>query len=130
VGPADTRVVLIVDDEHAIVEALSELLSWEGYVVRAASNGRAALELLRAERIDVVLLDVMMSEMDGLQTAAAIRQDEALGHVRIVLMSAATIPATDAPSWDAALQKPFDLETLRGTLAAVLAAVSRGAGGP
>ncbi len=112
--------VLLVDDEHAIVEALGELLAWDGYAVRSAPDGKAGLEALRASPADVVMLDLMMPGMDGLQVAAALRADPALRHVGIVLMSAAPIPERSDPDWDATLHKPFGLTELREVLARVL----------
>lgn len=112
--------VLLVDDEHAIVEALGELLAWDGYAVRSAPDGKAGLEALRASPADVVMLDLMMPGMDGLQVTAALRADPALRHVGIVLMSAAPIPERSDPDWDATLHKPFGLTELREVLARVL----------
>ncbi len=125
-----TRTVLLVDDEHAIVEALGEILAWDGYAVKTAANGRAALQVLRDGPVDVILLDMMMPALDGLQAAAAIRGDAALRHIAIVLMSAAPIPRRERPDWDASLQKPFDLETLRRTLTRVLSTPRPPGGAP
>jgi CheY-like chemotaxis protein len=119
------KTVLLVDDEHAIVEALGELLAFEGYAVRTAPDGPAAIELVRAGGIDVVLLDVMMPGMDGLQVLAAMRADPGIDGVPVVLMSAAPIPRETQGS-AGTLQKPFDLETLRATLARVLSRPSGG----
>ena len=123
------RTILIVDDEHAIVEAVSELLAWEGYAVRTAANGHGALDALRDGRVDVVLLDLMMPGMDGLQLAARIRGDGALRRVPLVLMTAAAPPPVDPDTWAAVLRKPFDLPALRGAIARALG-VSPGAGRP
>lgn len=125
-----TRTVLLVDDEHAIVEALGEFLAWDGYTVKVAANGRAALQVLRDGPVDVVVLDMMMPAMDGLQAAAAIRADVALQHIPIVLMSAAPIPRRERPDWDASLQKPFDLDSVRRTLTHVLSTVRPSGGVP
>jgi CheY-like chemotaxis protein len=115
----DKKTVLIVDDEFSIVAALTEILAWEGYEVRTAGNGKDALELLRRERVDAVLLDVMMPVMDGVQTYVAIDADPALHGIPVILMSAARIP--DRPGgWVAALRKPFDVQTLLAILARVI----------
>jgi two-component system, OmpR family, response regulator MprA len=65
--------ILIVDDEPAVREALSRSLEFEGYEVRTARNGMAALEQTRLWPPDLVLLDVMMPVLDGLATARRIR---------------------------------------------------------
>jgi CheY-like chemotaxis protein len=129
VGEGDHRIVLLVDDEHAIVEALGEILAWEGWAVRSAANGREALAVAGAERPDVILLDVMMPVMDGIETVRALQADATLRHIPVVLMSAAPIPRPDGVPRDGELQKPFDVRELTRALAAALARGSRRGGG-
>lgn len=119
------QTVLVVDDEHAIVEALGELLAWDGFGVRTASNGHEALAALRDGPVDLVILDVMMPGLDGLRTVDALAADPALRTIPVILMSAAPLPVRERPPWAAALQKPFDLGTLRAAVARVLAGVGR-----
>jgi CheY-like chemotaxis protein len=128
VGEGEHTLVLLVDDEHAIVEALGEILAWEGFTVRSAANGRDALALAGAERPDVILLDVMMPVMDGVETVQALHADASLRDVPVVLMSAAPIPRIDHVPLAGTLQKPFDVRELTRALAAALAR-SRGRGG-
>ena len=117
---ASGKTVLVVDDEFSIVETLTEILAWEGYRVRSASNGRQALEALRAERPDVVLLDVMMPVLDGHQLLEAM-QAEGLGDIPVLLMSAAPIrPGPRGVLWKAELRKPFDVTQLLAALKLVL----------
>jgi DNA-binding NtrC family response regulator len=59
--------VLIVDDEEAIREVVSTLLETQGYACSAVANGREAVEHLKANSLDLVLSDMLMPEMDGLQ---------------------------------------------------------------
>ncbi len=66
--------ILICDDERDIVNALSIYLTAEGFETVSAYNGREALEILRAEPVDLVLLDIMMPEMDGIATLAELRR--------------------------------------------------------
>lgn len=80
--------ILIVDDDPHAVEILTLMLSREGYECASASGGAAALDLVRQQAVDVILLDVMMPEMDGLQVCAALRQDEALRQIPIILLTA------------------------------------------
>jgi CheY-like chemotaxis protein len=120
VQPGDAKVVLVVDDEFAIVEAVEEILTWEGYTVRTAPNGRVALDLMSKERVDLVLMDMMMPMMGGVETATAMKGDARLRDIPIVAMSAAPAPQDDL--WVARLRKPFGFERLIRTLREALAA--------
>ena len=66
--------ILVCDDEADIVSALKIYLTAEGYRVLTAGNGRQALEILDRERVDLVLMDIMMPEMDGLSAVAKLRE--------------------------------------------------------
>ena len=68
--------VLVVDDEQRIIGFLSRALSAEGHTVRTAGSGRAALNLLRDQPVDLVLLDLVMPQGNGLQVLAALRKQE------------------------------------------------------
>lgn len=67
--------ILICDDERDIVAALRLYLEPEGYGIYEANNGREALELIRTREIHLLLLDVMMPELDGIETLAALRRE-------------------------------------------------------
>ncbi len=77
--------VLVCDDEKDIVAALEIYLSAEGYEVLHAYSGKEMLELLRHEEVQLILLDIMMPEMDGLTAMARIRESS---NVPIILLSA------------------------------------------
>ena len=113
--------ILVVDDEHAIVETIVELLTWDGHSMLAASNGVRALEVLATRKPDVVLLDFIMPLKDGIETLRAMRNDSALASVPVIFMTAApmSIP-TDAPAYELLLVKPFGVEALREALRTVL----------
>jgi two-component system nitrogen regulation response regulator NtrX len=68
--------ILIVDDEQAILQSLGGILGDEGYEVLSASNGYEALKVLSAHSPDLVLLDIWMPGMDGIETLKAIRKDQ------------------------------------------------------
>lgn len=70
-----TNKVLLVDDEENIVDVCSRYLTREGYEVSTASNGYEAIERYNAFQPDIVILDIMMPQMDGWQTAEKIRED-------------------------------------------------------
>ena len=103
--------ILVVDDEPSIVDALAEVLRWEGYPVLTAPNGQRALEELGRAQASLVLLDYMMPVMDGLLALERIRADPAWRSIPVVVMTAATLPA-DASGWDGLLRKPFEVDAL------------------
>ena len=77
--------VLVCDDEKDIVNALEIYLKSDGYNVYKAYNGKEALKDMESEEIHLVLLDVMMPKMDGIQTMAKIRETS---NVPIILLTA------------------------------------------
>ena len=77
--------ILICDDERDIVSALDIYLTSDGYRVFKAYNGKEALEYIRTENIHLVLMDIMMPEMDGIQTMVKIRE---LSNVPVILLTA------------------------------------------
>ncbi len=79
--------ILVVDDEETMVRSLSTLLAQEGYDVAVAADGPQALEAARAERPDLILLDVMLPEMDGLEVC---RQIRTWSVVPIIMLTAKT----------------------------------------
>jgi two-component system response regulator VicR len=113
--------ILLVEDEIAAAEAVGYLLELEGFHVVAASNGREALDRLDEVRPDLVLSDIMMPQMDGLDLARAIRGRPDLRDVPIVLMSAAHSMLKTANPASAVLAKPLDFQRLLATLRRLLA---------
>ena len=77
--------ILICDDDADIRAALRIYLTGEGYAVREAENGAAALELLRSEEIHLVLMDIMMPRMDGMTATARLREES---NVPVILITA------------------------------------------
>jgi CheY-like chemotaxis protein len=80
--------ILIVDDDPHAVEILTRMLEREGYECVSAASGPAALQRLCERAVDVILLDVMMPEMDGLQVCERLRQDSELRQIPVVLLTA------------------------------------------
>jgi DNA-binding response OmpR family regulator len=116
--------VLVVDDEFDILEALKGILELEGYRALGAPNGALALKAMQQSPPDLVIADLMMPVMDGLELLKATRADGRLSKVPVVLMSALKPKVSQKEyGWSAFLQKPFDLEAL-------LALVKEHAGSP
>ena len=87
VAPAEAY-VLVVDDDSVNRLLLSRSLEREGHRSATAEDGRRALEILRAESFDVVLLDVVMPEIDGFEVLAQMQADSELRHVPVIMISA------------------------------------------
>lgn len=82
--------ILAVDDDPDALFILDRLLCRHGYRVFTAAGGRAALETLEREPVDVIVLDVMMPDLDGLQVAAALRQSERTRGIPVILLTASS----------------------------------------
>lgn len=82
--------VLIVDDEQDVLEFLSYNLSKEGFEVFKAENGRSGVELAKRENPDIILLDVMMPEMDGIETCRTLREMPQFENTIIAFLTART----------------------------------------
>jgi two-component system alkaline phosphatase synthesis response regulator PhoP len=80
--------ILLVDDEPDILELLAYNLAKEGFTVHTASNGREGLALAKEIVPDVILLDVMMPEMDGVEACTEIRNDRTLDHSVVAFLTA------------------------------------------
>ena len=107
--------ILIVEDDHDLQEYLCNLLH-ESYAVFAAQNGREALEIVREKEIDIVISDVMMPEMDGVEMCRAIKQEVATSHIPVLLLTAKTDIEYQRIGLEAGaadyILKPFNSQTL------------------
>ncbi|MFD0888145.1 response regulator transcription factor [Streptosporangium algeriense] len=125
-GDGEAARVLVVDDEPALREALQSSLEFEGYRVGLAGDGQAALDALRREPYELVLLDVMMPGLDGLTACRRLRA--AGNHVPVLMLTARDAVGDRVSGLDAGaddyLVKPFELDEL---LARVRALLRRGA---
>jgi CheY-like chemotaxis protein len=80
--------VMVVDDTAVIRETLAKLLRNEGFQTVCAANGKEALAALQSAAPDVILLDIMMPEMDGLECLAALRQQPRWRALPVIIMTA------------------------------------------
>jgi len=113
--------VLIVDDEENVRFLYEQELIDEGYQTVLARDGKECLEKVASEKPDVVLLDIRMPRMDGLETIGKII--EINKHIPIIINSAYSTYKDDFMSWaaDAYVVKSYDLDTLKTTIRDVLA---------
>lgn len=110
------KTILVVDDEYDLLQTICATLELGGYQPVPAGNGRAALQLIAAERPDLVLTDVMMPYMSGYDLVSAIRELPEGKDIPTVLMSAIDPGQHPQGSWDRVLSKPFTLDTLLDTV--------------
>ncbi|HMA33529.1 MAG TPA: response regulator [Chloroflexia bacterium] len=111
--------VLVVDDDPAILEICSDLLRTEGYDVAVATNGQQAVDQVHADPPSVVLMDIMMPVMDGVEACRRIKGNSGTAEIPIVLMSARTNltrQSQDLVLADALVAKPFDIDYLLKTI--------------
>lgn len=83
-----TRKILVVDDEALLVETIAYNLEQAGYKVLTAADGRSALEAARTEVPDLIILDVMLPEMDGLEVCRQLRRESNTATTPIVMLTA------------------------------------------
>ena len=114
--PATPPRILVVDDDPDFVEVIRLLLGSEGFSIESASNGEEAMALMRLQRPDLVILDVMMRGiLDGLRTGQEMRSNGDLRSVPILMVSsisdsafAGLLPQADTLPADNFLTKPID----------------------
>jgi len=111
-GNATTK-ILVVDDDINLVSLWSELLEDEGYEVETVYNGSAAVNSACADGIDLVLLDIMLPDIDGISVCRTLRKNPQTKNLPIILMSASdALREKGKDCADATLAKPFDLARL------------------
>jgi two-component system, OmpR family, alkaline phosphatase synthesis response regulator PhoP len=121
----ERRRVLVVDDEPDVLLLCRVNLEFEGYDVVEASDGEQAMERLREQRFDVVLLDVMMPKMDGWQVLEAVKADDELEEIPVVMLTAKVQDQDQIRGWSQGaadyITKPFSPLALSQVLQDVLA---------
>ena len=113
--------ILVVDDEKTLVKGIKFNLENEGYQVECAYDGAAAVELARNNRFDLLILDVMMPEVDGLDACMRIRE---FSNVPIIMLTAKSEDADKLMGFECGaddyLTKPFNILELKARVRALL----------
>ena len=113
--------ILVVDDMDNTLEMLKEGLTPEGYDVETINNATQGLEMIKTDAYDVVLLDIQMPDMTGLDIISAIKDTPLIRTTKIILMTASDLPSEDLTNlmkvgvvaW---VRKPIRIEILLGRL--------------
>ncbi len=113
--------ILIIEDEENLAEALRYTFDKEGYEVQAVNNGRVGLEVARASRPDLVILDFMLPDLDGIAICKALRRE---GDMPILMLTARGSEADRVAGLDAGaddyVTKPFGMRELLARVRAML----------
>ncbi len=119
---ATTVRILIVDDDPTIRSVLEALLEDEGFLPVTAANGQEAVALVRDHPPALVLMDLMMPVMNGLEASRTLKTDPGTAKVPIIAMSAGFIlrESIDDLLADSIISKPFDLDALIANIRATL----------
>ena len=118
--------LLIVDDDSTIRHLIRRTLERTGHAMVEAENGREAIRSLTEKRADLVLLDLNMPEMEGIETVQEIRRS--FPRTKVIVISGVEsvyLRGSELLGADAAIRKPFHPEELRETVARVLEAPDR-----
>ncbi len=118
------KTILVVDDEKDLLDLIEYNLRKEGFEVLKAENGEQGIEIAKKHQPDLVLLDVMMPKMDGLQAVEIMRQDESLKRMPIIFLTARSDEKTEVEGLnkggDDYITKPISTTKLISRIKAVL----------
>src|SRR5580704_11324925 len=118
------RKVIIVDDDRDTREMLTLALSLEGYDVSEAANGLRLISSLHVDRPDLIILDVMMSWIDGFELCRAIKKNPVLSAIPILFVTARSSQEDELTGYACGaagyLTKPLDLASLVSQVAALI----------
>lgn len=116
--------ILLVDDEPDIIEIVRYNLSSEGYKIISAENGKEALRIAKKEKPQLIILDVMMPEMDGIETCAQMRKQPELKETVIAFLTARGEDYSQMAGFDAGaddyISKPIKPKVLTGKVKSLL----------
>lgn len=113
--------ILVVDDEKDILVTLQDLLEMEGYEVTCAYNGKSGLAKFYEMKPDLIMTDMMMPGMSGLELIHTIRGGTTQANIPIILMSAmVSFQNQEKEGWDDFIKKPSDIDSILDTIKKLL----------
>jgi CheY-like chemotaxis protein len=123
--PSQGYTVLVADDEPEVVDLVRMMLEWEGYAILAAVDGEEAVARAQADQPDLILLDVRMPKMSGLNVLNHLRADPTTADIPVIMLSVVTTYPDVRSALErgavAYLPKPFELREMVRLVARVLA---------
>lgn len=120
---AMAHTVLLVDDDPQLTHVVSMFFEIEGYAVLVARGGRQALDILTQTRPDIVLLDLMMPDVDGLEVCRQIRADPRMKDLPVAVFTAAEMRQEElmGAGADSFIVKPYSLDGLKKVVEELIA---------
>ncbi len=85
--PASNRTIMVVDDEQDMVDLIKAMLEAKGYGVQSANSGQEAFNLLGKHRPDLIILDILMPTIDGLEVLVRLRKNPATASIPVILLT-------------------------------------------
>jgi two-component system alkaline phosphatase synthesis response regulator PhoP len=120
----DKQTILVVDDEQDLLDLIEYNLKKEGFNVLKAEDGMEGIEMAREHSPNLILLDIMMPKMDGLETVEVIRKDEELARIPVIFLTARGDEKTEVEGLDKGgddyITKPISTTKLISRIKAVL----------
>ena len=125
--------ILVVEDNPMNLELVRDILTAQGYEVLEAADGATGVAIARRERPALILMDLQLPQLDGLEATRQIRSDPRLAHIPIVAVTAHAMKGDDekarAAGCDGFVTKPIQVREFAATVAAFLKG-ARGEDGP
>jgi len=111
--PSSQKTVLIVEDNELNLKLLKDILEYHGYTILTSELGKPALELARQHRPDLILMDIQLPDISGMEAARRLKQDDQTRMVPIIAVTAFAMSGDEAQilasGCDAYVSKPFNL---------------------
>jgi CheY-like chemotaxis protein len=118
--------IMVVDNDRSTVEMVKTALELEGYETISAFGGQECLDKLKEMTVDLVILDIMMPEVDGIQVLRTMNEDEKLKKIPVILISALSVQSDafqrakrdvlNFPNSRGEIEKPFEIDNLLKTV--------------
>ncbi len=125
--------ILIAEDDAMNRDMLTRRMQWEGFTILIAADGIEAVHVARAQRPDLILLDMGLPKRSGWEVAAQLKQDDATRNIPIIALSAYVLPEDQVRGLEAGCDayevKPIEFDRLIRSIHHLLAARSRGNAG-
>jgi DNA-binding response OmpR family regulator len=119
--------ILIIDDHPSTLSMLGDVIKEAGYEPLLAPGGNDGLRLLRERKVDLIVLDLMLEDMDGWTVLKTIKMDDSVAHIPVLIVTARTWEQeqqridSHTGLFEAFVLKPFNVDQLLGKIAAIVA---------